>query len=518
MQINIAEISSIIKQQIKDYEKRVEVAETGTVISVGDGIARVYGLDNAMAGELVEFPGGITGMVLNLEADNVGVALLGEGHKIHEGDEVRRTGKIVSVPTGKALLGRVVNALGEPIDGKGAIDTDTITNIEVKAPGIIKRKSVHEPLQTGLKAIDSMVPIGRGQRELIIGDRQTGKTAVALDTIINQKQTHEAGSAENPCFCIYVAIGQKQSTVAQVVEKLRAYGAMDYTIVVAASASEMAPLQFLAPYTGVAMGEYFRDNGMHALIIYDDLSKQAVAYRQMALLLRRPPGREAYPGDVFYLHSRLLERAAKMSDDMGGGSITALPIIETQAGDVSAYIPTNVISITDGQIFLETDLFFSGVRPAINPGISVSRVGGSAQIPAMKNVAGTLRLDLAQFRELEAFSQFGSDLDKSTQAALAKGERIVEILKQAQYSPVPVEKQVLIITTANAGLMDDIAIDRIGAFEAGLYEHFDTSHADLLAAIVADKKFGKKLDDPNAMSETTKKVLDVTQKFASTFE
>jgi F-type H+-transporting ATPase subunit alpha len=440
MQIRAAEISQIIRKQIEDFDKRVSVSEVGNVLTVGDGIARVFGLEQAMAGELLEFPHGVMGMVLNLEEDNVGAALLGDDKLIREGDLVKRTGKIVQVPVGDALLGRVVNALGIPLDGKGPVVTDKSRRVEIKAPGIVARKSVHEPMATGLKAIDSMVPIGRGQRELIIGDRQTGKTAVAIDTIINQKGQNVK--------CIYVAIGQKQSTVAQVVEKLRQFGAMDYTIVVSAPAAEMAPLQFLAPYTGVTMGEYFRDNGQHALIIYDDLSKHAVAYRQLSLLLRRPPGREAYPGDVFYLHSRLLERAAKMSDALGAGSLTALPIIETQAGDVSAYIPTNVISITDGQIFLESDLFYSGIRPAINVGISVSRVGGSAQTKAMKAVAGRLRLTLAQYREMAAFAQFGSDLDKSTQKQLAMGERLVEILKQGQYQPQPFERQVLILFAA----------------------------------------------------------------------
>ena len=421
MEIKVEEISRIIRQQIEDYDKQVEVSETGTVLSAGDGVARVYGLENAMAGELIEFSGGVQGMVLNLEEDNVGAALLGDASGIKEGDEVRRTGRIIDVPVGEALLGRVVNALGQPLDGLGEITTPHSRKIEVKAPGIMPRESVSEPLQTGLKAIDSMVPIGRGQRELIIGDRQTGKTAVAIDTIINQKNTD--------VYCIYVAIGQKQSTVAQVVEKLKKFGAMEYTTVVSAAAAELVPLQFLAPYTGCTIGEYFRDNGKHALIIYDDLSKQAVAYRQLSLLLRRPPGREAYPGDVFYLHSRLLERAAKMSKARGGGSLTALPIIETQAGDVSAYIPTNVISITDGQIFLESDLFNSGIRPAVNVGLSVSRVGGAAQTKAMKKVAGTLRLDLAQFREIQAFAQFASDLDKATQMQLARGEKLTELLK-----------------------------------------------------------------------------------------
>jgi F-type H+/Na+-transporting ATPase subunit alpha len=435
MDIRADEISRILREQIKDYGKKVSVSETGSVLSVGDGIARVYGLEGAQAGELLEFPNGSKGLVLNLEEDNVGVAIMGEFRDVREGDVVKRTNKIASVPVGKGLLGRVVNALGEPVDGKGPIETKEYRRLEIKAPGIVKRKSVHEPLQTGLKALDALVPIGRGQRELIIGDRQTGKTAVAIDAIINQKGQN--------CYCIYVAIGQKQSTVAQVVDKLNHHGAMEYTTVVAANASDPAPLQFFAPYAGVTMGEYYRDNKMHALIVYDDLSKQAVAYRQLSLLLRRPPGREAYPGDVFYIHSRLLERAAKLSDAEGAGSLTALPIIETQAGDVSAYIPTNVISITDGQIFLETDLFYSGVRPAINVGISVSRVGSAAQIKAMKQVAGSMKLELAQYRELAAFAQFGSDLDKSTQETLARGERLVELLKQGQYQPMSVEQQVI---------------------------------------------------------------------------
>src|SRR5512138_3712564 len=433
MEIKAEEISEIIRKQIKEYGTEVEVDETGTIISIGDGIARIHGLDKAMAGELLEFPGGVSGMCLNLEEDNVGAAILGDFEAIKEGDTVKRTGRIVEVPVGDALIGRVVDAIGQPIDGKGPINSSDFRKVEVKAPGIVQRKSVHQPMQTGLKAIDSMVPIGRGQRELIIGDRQTGKTAVAMDTIINQKG--------GDVVCIYVAIGQKRSTVAQVVSKLQEHGAMDYTIVVAATASEPAPLQFIAPYTGVTMGEYFRDNAKHALIIYDDLSKQAVAYRQLSLLLRRPPGREAYPGDVFYLHSRLLERACKLSDECGAGSLTALPIIETQAGDVSAYIPTNVISITDGQIFLETDLFNSGVRPAVNVGISVSRVGGAAQTKATKAVAGTLKLNLAQYREMAAFAQFGSDLDKATQEQLANGARQTEMLKQPQYSPRPMEEQ-----------------------------------------------------------------------------
>ncbi|HEY6872006.1 MAG TPA: F0F1 ATP synthase subunit alpha [Geobacteraceae bacterium] len=479
MEIRAEEISEIIRKQIKEYGKEVEVAETGTIISIGDGIARIHGLDKAMAGELLDFPGGIAGMVLNLEEDNVGAAILGEFSEIKEGDTVKRTGRIVEVPVGEALIGRVVNAIGEPIDGKGPISTDKFGKVEVKAPGIVQRKSVHQPMQTGLKAIDSMVPIGRGQRELIIGDRQTGKTAVAIDTIINQKG--------GDLICIYVAIGQKRSTVAQVVSKLQEHGAMDYTIIVAASASEPAPLQFIAPYTGVTMGEYFRDSGKHALIIYDDLSKQAVAYRQLSLLLRRPPGREAYPGDVFYLHSRLLERACKVSDACGAGSLTALPIIETQAGDVSAYIPTNVISITDGQIYLESDLFYSGVRPAINVGLSVSRVGGSAQVKAMKQVAGTLRLSLAQYREMAAFAQFGSDLDKATQMQLARGERLVEILKQPQYRPIPNEKQVLIIFAANNGFVDDYPVASLRRYESELYTFFDTRKSDILTEL-RDKK------------------------------
>jgi F-type H+-transporting ATPase subunit alpha len=484
MEIRAEEISEIIRKQIKDYGKDVEVAETGTVISVGDGIARIHGLDKAMAGELLEFPGGVSGMVLNLEEGNVGAAILGENNEtIKEGSTVKRTGKIFEVPVGPALIGRVVNAIGQPIDGNGPVETTAFSKVEVKAPGIVRRKSVHQPMATGLKAIDAMVPVGRGQRELIIGDRQTGKTAVALDAIINQKG--------GDMICIYVAIGQKRSTVAQVVSKLKEHGAMDYTIVVAATASEPAPLQFIAPYTGVTMGEYFRDNGQHALIIYDDLSKQAVAYRQLSLLLRRPPGREAYPGDVFYLHSRLLERACKLSDECGGGSLTALPIIETQAGDVSAYIPTNVISITDGQIYLESDLFYSGVRPAINVGLSVSRVGGAAQTKAMKQVAGTLRLNLAQYREMAAFAQFGSDLDKATQMQLARGERLVEILKQPQYRPLPFEKQVIVIFAANNGYLDDYPVSALRRYEEELYSFFDTRKADLLTEL----KEKKSIDD-----------------------
>jgi len=484
MKIQATEITEIIKRQIADYESTVQVEEVGTVIQASDGIARVYGLEKAMAGELLEFPHSVMGMVLNLEEDNVGVVLFGEYERIAEGDTVKRTGRIASVPVGEALVGRVVNALGEPIDGRGPIDAAEFYPVERIAPGIVERQPVKEPLQTGLKAIDAMTPIGRGQRELIIGDRQTGKTALALDTIINQK-----GSG---VICIYVAIGQKRSTVARVVESLREHGAMDYTIVVSASASETAPMQYLAPYSATAMGEFFRDRGGHALCIYDDLSKQAVAYRQLSLLLRRPPGREAYPGDVFYLHSRLLERAAKLSDERGGGSLTSLPIIETQAGDVSAYIPTNVISITDGQIFLETNLFYSGVRPAINAGISVSRVGGNAQIKAMKKVAGTLRLELAQYRELEAFAQFGSDLDKATRDRLSRGERLVEILKQPQYEPLAVEKQVLIIHTATNGYLDDIPVHAIERFSRELYEHFDKKHSELLPEIA---KTGEMNDD-----------------------
>jgi len=470
--IKVEEINQLIKTQIKNFEKAIDISEVGTVISVGDGIARIYGLEKAMAGELIEFPHNIYGMVLNLEEDNVGAAILGEDYKIKEGDTVKRTGKIVEVPVGEELMGRVVNALGIPIDGKGPLGTKTTRRVEVKARGIVDRKPVKEPLQTGIKAIDGMIPIGRGQRELIIGDRQTGKTAVAIDTIINQKG--------QGVFCIYVAIGQKQSTVAQVVERLRQFGAMDYTLVVAATASESAPLQFIAPYTGCTMGEHFRDNGKHALIIYDDLSKHAVAYRQLSLLLRRPPGREAYPGDVFYLHSRLLERAAKLKDELGGGSLTALPVIETQAGDVSAYIPTNVISITDGQIYLETDLFYAGVRPAINVGLSVSRVGGSAQIKAMKQVAGTLRLELAQYRELAAFAQFGSDLDAATQRQLARGSRLVEILKQGQYKPLSAEKQVLIIYAATNGYVDAYPVSVLKKYEEELYAFFDTRHPELI--------------------------------------
>jgi F-type H+-transporting ATPase subunit alpha len=485
MEIGTAEISRIIKEQIRDYEKTVEIQEIGTVLSTGDGIARIYGLDKVAAGELLEFPHEIYGISLNLEEDNVGAALFGETHMIKEGDTVKRTGRIAEVPVGKELIGRVVDALGEPIDGRGPINSKETRRIEIKAPGIVARQPVKEPLQTGIKAIDGMIPIGRGQRELIIGDRQTGKTAVAIDTIINQK----GGNV----ICIYVAIGQKRSTVAQVVDKLREYGAMDYTIVVAATASEAAPLQYIAPYSGCTMGEHFRDNGGHALVVYDDLSKHAVAYRQLSLLLRRPPGREAYPGDVFYLHSRLLERGAKMSDARGGGSLTALPIIETQAGDVSAYIPTNVISITDGQIFLESDLFYSGVRPAINVGISVSRVGGNAQIKAMKQVAGTLRLELAQYREMAAFAQFGSDLDQATQRQLNRGARLVELLKQGQYQPLPVEKQILIIYAGTNGFVDDLPVSALKKYEQELYTFIELKQPDIYADILKKRELDAEL-------------------------
>jgi F-type H+-transporting ATPase subunit alpha len=479
MSIRPEEISTLIKQQIEQYNSEIQVVDVGTVIQIGDGIARVHGLANAMSGELLEFANGVMGMALNLEEDNVGVVILGPFTDIREGDQVKRTGRIMEVPVGEAMLGRVVNPLGQPLDGQGPIQTKEFRAVESPAPGVIDRKSVHEPMQTGVKAIDSMVPIGRGQRELIIGDRQTGKTAVAIDTIINQKG--------KDVICIYVAIGQKQSTVAGVVENLKKHGAMDYTIVVTASASEPSPLLFLAPYSGTAMGEYFMYNGKHVLIAYDDLSKQAAAYRELSLLLRRPPGREAFPGDVFYLHSRLLERAAKLNDELGGGSMTALPFIETQAGDVSAYIPTNVISITDGQIFLETDLFNAGQRPAINVGLSVSRVGGSAQIKAMKKVAGTLRLDLAQYRELAAFAQFGSDLDKATQARITRGQRTVEILKQGQYQPLPVEKQVISIYTAVKGYLDDIPLEDVRRFEKELLSFMDQNHAGILNNIVETK-------------------------------
>ena len=483
MNLRADEISSLIQKQIEGFEEGIELKETGRVISVGDGIARIYGLGNAMAGELLEFPGGLSGMVLNLEEDNVGAVLLGRDDNIKEGDEVKRTGRIMQVPIGPEMVGRVVDGLGQPIDGKGPIKTDKFGPIERVAPGVIDRKSVHEPMQTGIKAIDGMIPVGRGQRELIIGDRQTGKTAVAIDAIINQKGQN--------MFCIYVAVGQKRSTVARVVKTLEEHGAMKYTIVVSASASDPAPMQFIAPYAGCAMGEYFRDNGQHCLIVYDDLSKQAAAYRQLSLLLRRPPGREAYPGDVFFLHSRLLERSAKVSDELGAGSMTALPIIETQAGDVSAYIPTNVISITDGQIFLETDLFYSGVRPAINVGLSVSRVGGSAQIKGMKQVAGQLRLDLAQYREMAAFAQFGSDLDAATQAQLHRGERLVELLKQGQYKPLTVVQQIVSIFSGVRGLVDDVPVTSIQKFESGLINFMEDKHQALMNKIAE----AKKLDD-----------------------
>ncbi|PLX42078.1 MAG: F0F1 ATP synthase subunit alpha [Deltaproteobacteria bacterium] len=487
MQIRAEEITEIIKSKVKNFEVQLDVAETGVVLNVGDGIARIHGLEKCMAGELLEFPGGIMGMALNLEEDNVGAAILGDDTHIREGDTVKRTGNIVSVPVGDGLLGRVVDPLGNPVDGLGEIEAAETRVIDIKAPGIVMRQPVKEPLQTGLKAIDSMVPIGRGQRELIIGDRQTGKTAVAIDTIINQKG--------GDVICIYVAIGQKRSTVAQVVSKLKEHGAMEYTIVVAATASEPAPLQYISPFGGCTMGEFFRDNGKHALIIYDDLSKQAVSYRQLSLLLRRPPGREAYPGDVFYLHSRLLERAAKLSDTNGGGSLTALPVIETQASDVSAYIPTNVISITDGQIFLESDLFNSGIRPAINVGISVSRVGGSAQVKAMKAIAGSLRLDLAQYRELEAFAQFGSDLDKATQQQLNRGARLVEILKQGQYEPLAIEKQVLTIYAATKGYCDKYDVSQLAEYEKQLYDFFETRKADLVTKIRNEKALSDEIKE-----------------------
>jgi len=483
MEIRAAEISAILKQQIANFGTEADVAEVGQVLSVGDGVARVYGLDKVQAGEMVEFPGGIRGLALNLESDNVGVVIFGDDRSIKEGDLVKRTNAIVDVPVGRGLLGRVVDGLGNPIDGKGPLTDVTRQRVEVKAPGIIPRRSVHEPMQTGLKAIDALVPIGRGQRELIIGDRQTGKTAVAIDAIINQKAINTSGDESKKLYCIYVAIGQKRSTVAQIVKTLEDNGALDYSIVVAATASEPAPLQYLAPYTGCTMGEFFRDNGMHAVIIYDDLSKQAVAYRQMSLLLRRPPGREAYPGDVFYLHSRLLERAAKMNKDNGSGSLTALPVIETQAGDVSAYIPTNVISITDGQIFLETALFYRGIRPAINVGLSVSRVGSAAQIKAMKQVAGRIKLELAQYREMAAFAQFASDLDASTQRLLARGARLTELLKQGQYKPMPVEEQVVAIFAGVRGYLDPVAVEQVGRFEAQFMAEIRGKHGDVLAAI-----------------------------------
>ena len=496
MNLNAAEISSIIKDQISDFGKEAEVSEVGQVLSVGDGIARVYGLDKVQAGEMVEFPGGISGMALNLEADNVGVVIFGDDRGINEGDTVKRTGTIVDAPVGKALLGRVVDALGNPIDGKGDIKSSNRSIVDVRAPGIIPRKSVHEPVQTGLKAIDSLVPIGRGQRELIIGDRQTGKTAVAVDTILNQKAVNDGGDESKKLYCVYVAVGQKRSTVAQIVKELEDRGALEYTVVVAATASEPAPLQYLAPYTGSAIAEWFRDNKMHSLIIYDDLSKQAVAYRQMSLLLRRPPGREAYPGDVFYLHSRLLERSAKLNEENGAGSMTALPIIETQGGDVSAYIPTNVISITDGQIFLETDLFYQGIRPAINVGLSVSRVGSSAQIKAMKQVAGSIKLELAQYREMAAFAQFGSDLDAATQQLLARGARLTELLKQGQYAPLSVEEQVVVIYSGVKGFLDKVQITDINKFEE-----------TLLNNLRADKKILEKIRKSAALDDDIEKSI-----------
>ena len=509
MDIRAAEISKVLKDQIANFGNDAEVSEVGTVLSVGDGIARVYGLDQVQAGEMVEFPGGVKGMALNLETDNVGIVIFGDDRGIKEGDTVKRTGAIVDVPVGKGLLGRVVDALGNPIDGKGPIEDVERTRVEVKAPGIIPRQGVSEPMQSGLKAIDALVPVGRGQRELIIGDRQTGKTAVAIDSFINQKAVNDAASDDaGKMFCIYVAVGQKRSTVAQIVKALEENGALEYSIVIAATASEPAPMQFLAPYTGTAMGEYFRDNGMHAVIVHDDLTKQAVAYRQMSLLLRRPPGREAYPGDVFYLHSRLLERAAKMSDERGGGSLTALPVIETQAGDVSAYIPTNVISITDGQIFLETELFYKGIRPAINVGLSVSRVGSAAQIKAMKQVAGSIKLELAQYREMEAFAQFGSDLDAATQQLLNRGARLTELLKQAQYTPLPVEEQVVSIFAGVKGYLDGIATTDVTRFEEQFLAEVRAKHADVLATIRTEQKLS---------DDTTSKLKSILDAFAKSF-
>tara|TARA_Y100000590_G_scaffold20010_1_gene23373 strand:+ start:3312 stop:4847 length:1536 start_codon:yes stop_codon:yes gene_type:complete len=505
MQINPSEVTKILKEQIKKFGEKAEISEVGQVLSVGDGIARVYGLDNVQAGEMVEFSAGLKGMALNLENDNVGVVIFGDDRSIKEGDIVKRTGAIVDVPTGKSLLGRVVDALGNPIDGKGELDKKLEKKrVEVKAPGIIPRQSVNQPMQTGLKAIDSLIPIGRGQRELIIGDRQTGKTAVAIDTIINQKEINKSEEEKNKLYCIYVAIGQKRSTVAQIVKSLEDAGAMEYTTIVSATASDPAPLQFLAPYTGCTMGEYFRDNGMHALIIYDDLSKQAVAYRQMSLLLRRPPGREAYPGDVFYLHSRLLERAAKLNDDKGGGSLTALPIIETQAGDVSAFIPTNVISITDGQIFLETELFNQGIRPAVNVGLSVSRVGSAAQTKAMKKVAGSIKLELAQYREMAAFAQFGSDLDASTQKLLNRGSKLTELLKQDQYSPMTVAQQVIAVFSGVKGFLDDVDLPKIKDIEKKIFEEVKTQNPEIIDSINSTGK----LDE-----EVEKKLISLIEQF-----
>ena len=508
MSIKASEISSIIRDQINNFESQADISEVGTVLKVGDGVAQVYGLDNVQAGEMVEFTGGVQGMALNLEEDNVGIVIFGDDRGIKEGDTVKRTQKIVEVPVGKGLLGRVVDALGNPIDGKGPIQSSESSRIEVKAPGIIPRQSVSEPMQTGLKALDSLVPVGRGQRELIIGDRQTGKTAVAIDTIINQKEINQSDDESKKLYCIYVAIGQKRSTVAQVVKTLEENGAMEYTIVVAASASDPAPLQFLAPYAGCSRGEFFRDNGMHGLIVYDDLSKQAVAYRQMSLLLRRPPGREAFPGDVFYLHSRLLERAAKMNDENGGGSLTALPVIETQAGDVSAFIPTNVISITDGQIFLETELFFSGIRPAINVGLSVSRVGSAAQTKAMKKVAGKIKLELAQYREMAAFSQFASDLDASTKQLLARGERLTELLKQDQYVPMSVADQVLSLYSGVRGFLDKIDLAKITDFQVKFLEGLRADHSDI---------FDEINNTGNFSDESDKKIEDYLEKFTSNY-
>ena len=508
MDIQAAEISAILKQQIKDFGAEAQVSEIGQVLSVGDGIARVYGLDNVEAGEMVEFPGGVRGMALNLEADNVGVVIFGSDRNIKEGDTVKRTGSIVDVPVGKGLLGRVVDPLGNPIDGKGPIVSDERRRVDVKAPGIIPRKSVHEPMQTGLKAIDALIPIGRGQRELIIGDRQTGKTAIAIDAILNQKPLNQGDDENQKLYCIYVAIGQKRSTVAQIAKTLEENGALEYSIIVAATASDPAPLQFLAPFAGCTMGEYFRDNGMHALVVYDDLSKQAVAYRQMSLLLRRPPGREAYPGDVFYLHSRLLERAAKLNDENGNGSLTALPVIETQANDVSAYIPTNVISITDGQIFLETDLFYQGIRPAVNVGLSVSRVGSSAQIKAMKQVAGKIKGELAQYREMAAFAQFGSDLDAATQRLLNRGARLTELLKQGQFSPLKVEEQVVVIYAGVNGYLDKLPVGDVGRYEQELLRSVRSSHAGILDAIRSEKQIS---------GDTEEKLKSVVESFTKAF-
>ena len=508
MDIRAAEISRVIKDQIASFGDQAQVSETGQVLSVGDGIARIYGLDNVQAGEMVEFANGVQGMALNLEADNVGVVIFGSDSEIKEGDIVKRTGTIVDVPVGKGLLGRVVDGLGNPIDGKGPIVAEKRSRVEVKAPGIIPRQSVSEPMQSGLKAIDALVPVGRGQRELIIGDRQTGKSAVAIDTFINQRTANAGTDESKKLYCVYVAVGQKRSTVAQLVKTLEENGAMEYSIVVAATASDPAPMQFLAPYTGTAMGEYFRDNAMHALIVFDDLSKQAVAYRQMSLLLRRPPGREAYPGDVFYLHSRLLERAAKMSDANGGGSLTALPIIETQAGDVSAYIPTNVISITDGQIFLETDLFFAGIRPAINVGLSVSRVGSAAQTKAMKKVSGSIKLELAQYREMAAFAQFGSDLDASTQRLLNRGARLTELLKQQQFAPMPFEEQTVSIYAGTNGFIDKVPVADVNRYEAAMLSYLRSDHADVLTAIRDSRELGK---------DTESKLKDALGQFAKTF-